>query len=521
MDAQRALMGVWDNTTPVHATAKAASIDPYYFMLDALEKSAFDMSAAMNGLRVAGLPALGGALGGAVAGGFGVDPLTGEVLGAALGATPAVVRAIRAKRAATLAVPDAPKVASITPTQNLKQTQEAEQVKKKVSPAKAAIGGTALSIGSGAGGLALHPLLISSGPAESALPGSSELFEAVKAKSQVPILEGRAVPDNAFFVPNVPDPNRFKLLPKSLRETVRRALDQTPLGTMRRHALEANVDPSKPFVYLYPDLKQPSILAHELGHSDLHHGLGRLLQNKGTMIGGNLGRSLAGIGGLTAGLASDDPTVQALGASAGTAAMLPMLGFEGLASMKGMGRLRDAGATPEQLAMAAKRLRMAYGTYGLAALGALGSGVAGMGIGSAIRGVRKTRASRSAEPAKVASLTPAQRLKQTQEVGQVKEIEPKDTPKLTKFKPIGIKLAFTESEFSGGLGPYAPFISRGYSFQSSLPGNPNKYAGPDPEEEEGDPEHFPSKDEKSASLWKAAHFACSAVGAWEERQRQG
>ncbi len=230
MDAQRALMGVWDNTTPVHATAKAASIDPYYFMLDALEKSAFDMSAALNGLRVAGMPALGGALGGAVAGGFGVDPLTGEVLGAALGATPALVKALRAKRTPALAVPDAPKVAS---------------------------------------------------------------------------------------------------------------------------------------------------------------------------------------------------------------------------------------------------------------------------------------------------LTPAQRLKQTQEVGQVKEIEPKDTPKLTKFKPIGIKLAFTESEFSGGLGPYAPLISRGYSFQSSLPGNPNKYAGPDPEEEEGDPEHFPAKDEKKASLWKAAHFACSAVGAWEERQRQG
>lgn len=230
MDAQRALMGVWDNTTPVHATAKAASIDPYYFMLDALEKSAFDMSAALNGLRVAGMPALGGALGGAVAGGFGVDPLTGEVLGAALGATPALVKALRAKRTATLAVPDVPKVAS---------------------------------------------------------------------------------------------------------------------------------------------------------------------------------------------------------------------------------------------------------------------------------------------------LTPAQRLKQTQEVGQMKETEPKDVAKLTKFKPIGIKLAFTESEFSGGLGPYAPFISRGYSFQSSLPGNPNKYAGPDPEEEEGDPEHFPSKDEKSASLWKAAHFACSAVGAWEERQRQG
>lgn len=242
MDAQRALMGVWDNTTPVHATAKAASIDPYYFMLDALEKSAFDMSAALNGLRVAGMPALGGALGGAVAGGFGVDPLTGEVLGAALGATPALVKALRAKRTATLAVPDVPKVASLT--QRPRQAQE---------------------------------------------------------------------------------------------------------------------------------------------------------------------------------------------------------------------------------------------------------------------------------PKTAAGLTPAQRLKQTQEVGKVEEVEPKDVANLTKFKPIGIKLAFTESEFSGGLGPYAPFISRGYSFQSSLPGNPNKYAGPDPEEEEGDPEHFPSKNEKSASIWKAAHFACSAVGAWEEK----
>ena len=124
-------------------------------------------------------------------------------------------------------------------------------------------------------------------------------------------------------------------------------------------------------------------------------------------------------------------------------------------------------------------------------------------------------------PKTAAGLTPAQRLKQTQEVGKLEETEPKDVAKLTKFKPIGIKLAFTESEFSGGTGGARPFISRGYSFQSSLPGNPNKYAGPDPEEEEGDPEHFPSKDEKSASLWKAAHFACSAVGAWEERQRQG
>jgi hypothetical protein len=119
---------------------------------------------------------------------------------------------------------------------------------------------------------------------------------------------------------------------------------------------------------------------------------------------------------------------------------------------------------------------------------------------------------------KVAELTPTQRLKQTQAVGKARGHEPKDTFKTPKYAPIipAMKVAFTESAFSGGLGPYGPLIMRNASFQSSLPGR--KFAGPDPEDEAGEPERYPDKEEKRASLWKAAHFSCSAVAAWERRQ---
>jgi hypothetical protein len=115
------------------------------------------------------------------------------------------------------------------------------------------------------------------------------------------------------------------------------------------------------------------------------------------------------------------------------------------------------------------------------------------------------------------TLDPAKQLKQTQDVGRVGAFEPKDGMKLTEYKPPSlIKKSFQVSQYSGPLS-MGRFSYRNPQFQSSLPGV-EKLSGPDPEAEEGDREHFPDN-EKKASLWKAAHFACSAIGRWQEKNR--
>jgi hypothetical protein len=483
-------------------------------------KLAFDTEGAMHGLRVAGLPALGGVLGAVAAGGLGMDPITGEVLGASLGAMPEVIRAIRARKKMPSMPASAPKMAQADPYYFMLGGLE-----KWADKNEEALGlGAGLTLGGMIGeragsrlGSHNYSKLHGAMAAEGALPGAEQLYERVRAASPVPVAE---VPNfhNAMFNPGGSVVDKAERLGgifgEKVREAAREVASQTPIGQAQTAARAAGVNIEQPNIMMGSGFKQPSILSHELGHSELNRGVGRLLQNRVTSFAHEVGKPIAGVVGLGTALASDDPRVQAAGALGGAALTLPGLGYEGLASFKGLRRLREAGATPEQLQHASRVLKNAFGTYGGRSLAAVGAGVAGTGLG--IGGKAIYRGMKGEEKA-AAELTPAQRLKQTQEVGRVDSVQPKDVAKLQTFKPPAMKLAFTESEFSGGLGPYHPFIMRNPSFQSSLPGNPNKYAGPDPEEEDGEPERYPSKDEKRASLWKAAHFACSAVGTWEKR----
>ncbi len=117
-------------------------------------------------------------------------------------------------------------------------------------------------------------------------------------------------------------------------------------------------------------------LAHEMGHADLHKSrLGRVLQNKGTMIAGALGSNPI-VGALSGGLTaqSDNETVRRLGRWAPAIAAAPMLGYEAGASILGYRRLRRAGASKQQLRNAMKNFTGAWGTYGGGA--ALGTGAA-------------------------------------------------------------------------------------------------------------------------------------------------
>jgi hypothetical protein len=114
------------------------------------------------------------------------------------------------------------------------------------------------------------------------------------------------------------------------------------------------------------------------------------------------------------------------------------------------------------------------------------------------------------------TLDPGEQLKDSQSVGLHKPLKA-NAVKLTEYKPINFaKVGFQVSEYSGPLS-MGSFSYRNPQFQSSLPGA-EKLSGPDPEAEEGDREHFPDN-EKKASLWKAAHFACSAIGRWQEKNR--
>lgn len=101
--------------------------------------------------------------------------------------------------------------------------------------------------------------------------------------------------------------------------------------------------------------EHPAIIAHELGHSELdRETLGGILQSKPMRIASALG-SAAGII-----YARQSPTIGAVIAAAST---LPILAYEGIASSRGVERLRRAGATEKELSDAKSRLLKAWGTY--------------------------------------------------------------------------------------------------------------------------------------------------------------
>jgi hypothetical protein len=370
--------------------------------------------------------------------------------------------------------------------------------------------------------------------AESQLPGASDVYARLKKLSPVPVAEStNPFFSNAMFTSGSMDIEELlgKLKNPGTAEAIRGMVERTPGYSAQGAARAAGLDVTKPYIAVGPGFHSPSVLSHEMGHAGLNRGIGKLLQNNATSLMGNVARPLAPVIGLGTALASDDPRVQAAGALSGAALTIPQLGFEAGASMKGMRHLREAGATPEHISRAARGLRSAFGTYGANSLRILSLGALGTGAGLVGKSLYRTVKREKKEFGKAASapsmkpltdFDPAKQLKQTQDVGMVGAFEPKDGMKLQRYKPMSLikdaaKLAFTESQYSGGTTEWRPLRYRNPQFQSSLPGA--KFAGPEPGMDEGDPEHFPPKEEKRASVWKAAHFACSAVAAWEEKNR--
>ena len=137
-------------------------------------------------------------------------------------------------------------------------------------------------------------------------------------------------------------------------------------------------------VLLGKDTRSPAILAHELGHVDVHSSrAGRAIQSMPARL---LGVGSPGIGLLSGGLSgmSDDPRAHALGLAAPAIAAAPMLASEGLASIKAVRHLRNAGASGAQMGRAAKALLPAFGTYATrAGLGVANAAVAQGAVGAA------------------------------------------------------------------------------------------------------------------------------------------
>lgn len=143
-------------------------------------------------------------------------------------------------------------------------------------------------------------------------------------------------------------------------------------------------------VLLGQDTRSPGVLAHELGHADIHASrAGRVIQNVGTRT---MGAGAGGIGMLSGAVSgmSDDPNMHALGLAAPALAAAPMLAHEGLASIKAIKHLRNAGATAPQMWRAAKTLVPAWGTYATHAGMGVANAAVSQGLTGAARGALST-----------------------------------------------------------------------------------------------------------------------------------
>lgn len=112
----------------------------------------------------------------------------------------------------------------------------------------------------------------------------------------------------------------------------------------------------------------PNVLAHELGHAEIDRSrLGRVVQNKGTILAGSLAPTGAGVGGVVSGYqeAQDGKSRTGRDAALLGGAHLPQLGYEAGASVKGHKILKGLGATKGDLSGYRKSVGRAYGTYAL------------------------------------------------------------------------------------------------------------------------------------------------------------
>lgn len=234
---------------------------------------------------------------------------------------------------------------------------------KKPSNLKKFLGGTAGSMAMTAGNMALGQHL--SGKLQDV---DQPLYDAVKSKTP----KGLNVHEG--FHPDLRGEGPHFL---AGRETPLRA----QLPSAMRDVLDVD-----PYVSTAGS-KNPSILAHELGHADIHGSrAGRALQNPATISLGGAAPAVGQLTGAFSGL-SDNKRVQQAGILAPALLSLPQLAFEAGASIQGLRRMRGAGANTAQMVQGLKTLAPAFGTYGTRA----GLGVAGayqsQGLVGGIRGM--------------------------------------------------------------------------------------------------------------------------------------
>lgn len=120
-----------------------------------------------------------------------------------------------------------------------------------------------------------------------------------------------------------------------------------------------------------PPGHDPYVLAHELGHAQIDKSrLGRLVQNKLTVMAPAIAPTVSGAGGALSGYvdAKNDESHVLRDSAVMGAAHAPQLGFEAGASLLGRKSLIGAGASKKELTEYAKSVGRAYGTYALAPL---------------------------------------------------------------------------------------------------------------------------------------------------------
>jgi hypothetical protein len=113
----------------------------------------------------------------------------------------------------------------------------------------------------------------------------------------------------------------------------------------------------------------PHISAHELGHVAFgNSSLGKA--TRALRLPAAIGGALTG--SMMAGSSDPESTSSKLAPAVSLAGMMPILGEEAMASLKGIKSMREIGLSPTQISVARKQLGKALGTYGLG-LGSIAS----------------------------------------------------------------------------------------------------------------------------------------------------
>lgn len=394
------------------------------------------------------------------------------------------------------------------------------------------LGGSALSFGSKVLGQRAESAFFDALEKERAAAGAQELFTKVRASAKVPVVDmpgslhasffsGTSFPLREMIQKVVPDPAQ--------QQTIFDGLAENPALAMQDAIAGAGHPLRKPAVAIGEYARTPGVVAHELGHSAIHHNrIGRLIQNTPTALlakargplGGALGAYFGATsknseGGADAGKALRNA---ALGAGALT---LPQLAYEGSASLLALRKLKRLGATAQQLRAARRTLLPAFGTYAGDTLSGMGAGLQGAGLGLlANRPKEKTAGLGAIKPIKPLTATntpflpkgvagtkmdPRRRFQESSSVGYQKPFDQKtDGIQLQTFKPLSMaKVGFQTSMYSGPLS-WGHFITRSNRGMPHSPGG-IKVSGPPPP-----PDRKSEKKEAAVTVADLGRFAGTA-----------